>query len=101
MNPARQTYDYSNSGIMGGFISRSIDDVSWENTLDAHLNTLNNVPLAAPQSTAQNFDATQVTGSMGNTLQVGSVNINGSDGNITLANGGVTQMVLGQSTDGF
>lgn len=96
-NPARQVYDYSTSGI-NGFLSRSIDEIQWENTLDAHMNTLSNTP---QESTQQNYDATQVSGSLGNTLQIGSVNINGSDGNITLDNNGTAQMIIGSSQDGF
>lgn len=93
-NPARQTYDYSITGI-SGFLSRSIDDVAWENTLDAHLNTLGNVP---EQSTQQNFDQTMVTGSLGNTLQVGGISLNNN--NITVNDGTNDFLIIGDDGQG-
>lgn len=91
-NPARQVYDYTQTGI-NSFLSRSIEDVAWESTLDAHLNTLQNTVV---DSTAQNYDTTQVTGSLGNTLQMGNVNIN--QNSITMSDGANTVLFIGNDS---
>jgi hypothetical protein len=65
-------YDYIEAGF-DGFLSRSIDDVSQTN-LDS----------SGPVSTAQAFDRTQVTGQLGDTLQIGKVKIDGVKGRVSI-----------------
>lgn len=103
-NSASQEYNYTNSGI-DNFLNRSIDQVTWQSSLDASLNmpgygTLTTLP-SPPANNAVQYDATQVSGALGNTLAVGNVNINGSDGNITLSDGVTNRLLIGTQQDGF
>lgn len=63
MNPVDEYYDYTASGL-DSFLSRSIDNLSQVN-LDA----------AGPQSTAFRYDSAQISGFLGDTIQIGSVRI--------------------------
>lgn len=65
-------YDYTNSGF-DGFLSRSIDSTPQIN-LDSQ----------GPVSTSIRYDSAQVSGSLGNTLQVGKVHIDGVSGRISI-----------------
>lgn len=75
-------YDYSKAGF-DGFLSRSIDDLS-----QANLDSL------GPPSTAQAYDRSQVSGSLGDTLQVGNVHINRT--NIIVSDGVNDFVLIGQ-----
>lgn len=87
MPPTSQDYNYTSSGI-DDFLSRSIDQVSWQSSLDSTIampgsGALGSLP--APQgNNATRFDATQTTGSMGDTLQVGNITIDGINGAISV-----------------
>lgn len=101
--PTSQNYDYSQSGI-DNFLSRAIDTVSWQTTLDAMLNfpgseTLTTLP-TPPASNNLNMDSAQVTGSVAQTMAVGDVNINGSAGNIILSDGSNDRVLIGNNTSG-
>lgn len=63
---------YLDSGF-DAFLSRSIDDLSQVN-LDSQ----------GPQTTAMRYDSAQVSGSLGNTLQIGKVHIDGVSGRISV-----------------
>lgn len=96
--PTSQNYDYSNAGI-DNFLNRAIDAVTWQTTLDAVLNypgseSLTTLP-TPPPSNAMNMNSAQVTGSMAQTMAIGNVNLNGSQGNITVNDGSNTNIVIG------
>lgn len=102
--PTSQEYNYTNSGI-DAFLNRAIDQVSWQTTLNATLNypgseSLQTLP-TPPNTNNLNMNAQAVTGSLGNTMAVGDVNINGSDGNIVLSDGTNDRVLIGQQTGGF
>jgi hypothetical protein len=65
-------YDYTYSGL-DSFLSRSIDETPQSN-LEA----------AGPTSMSVAYDRNQVSGAMGDTMQVGKIQINGSDGRISI-----------------
>lgn len=95
--PTSQEYNYTSSGI-DGFLNRSIDNVTWQTTLDATLNypgseTLTTLP-TPPPSNNLNMNSAQITGSMAQTMAVGNININGSDGNIILSDGSGNNSLL-------
>jgi hypothetical protein len=75
--------DYETSGF-DAFLSRSIDDVSQVN-LDSQ----------GPQTNAIRYDDRQVDGMLGDTLQIGKIRLNGSQGNITGNDGGNDFFLLG------
>jgi hypothetical protein len=79
---ANQDYDYQSGAGMDNFMSRSIDEVSWQTTLGANYNTLSSLPIGLMQTTATptNFDATQTSGSLGGTISVGGGSNSGSGG---------------------
>ena len=66
------SYDYTQAGL-DGFLSRSIDDLSQVN-----------LSSQGPQSMSMAYDRAQVSGSLGNTLQVGKVHIDGISGRISV-----------------
>lgn len=68
-------YDYTRSGL-DGFLMRSIDKTPQVNLNDP-----------GPQTTAIKYDTAQVSGFLGNTLQVGSVHIDGVNGRISIFDG--------------
>lgn len=72
-------YDYTTAGF-DGFLSRSIDDLSQVN-LDS----------PGPVSTAVRYDGAQVSGMLGDSLQIGGVRLNKT--NIT-ANDGQNDFLL-------
>ena len=83
MSPADNgDYSYETSGF-DGFLSRSIDDLSQVN-LDS----------AGPQSTAMRYDSAQVSGFLGDSLQVGNVKINRT--NITMDDGSNDRLLIGE-----
>lgn len=76
-------YSYESAGF-DSFLSRSIDGLSQVN-LDSQ----------GPQGTAIRYDDSQVSGMLGDTLQVGRININGASGNITGNDGTNDYFILG------
>lgn len=69
-----QNYDYTTAGF-DPFLTRSIDGFNTPN-LDA---------LGATTSSSEvNYDQSQVTGSLGNAIQVGNIRIDGVTGRITI-----------------
>lgn len=69
-------YDYSNAGF-DSFMSRSIDDTGGQaqaTTLDDQQPTSSN---------EMNYDSAQQSGSMGNTLQLGKIKLDGDNGRIS------------------
>jgi len=68
-------YSYQNAGF-DAFMSRSIDKSGSGTTL------ANFIPAFNPFTT--NLDQSQVTGSLGNTIQVGNVHIDGVNGKISI-----------------
>lgn len=87
--PTTQEYNYTNSG-MDNFLNRSIDQVSWQTTLDAQLNmpgseSLTTLP-SVPNSNQLNYNMMAVNGQLGDTLQIGG---QGGSAGITLTNGAI------------
>lgn len=82
-------YDYSAAGF-DGFMSRAIGNVPQVN-LDSPTAPNNALPV----------DRTQVSGQLGDTLQIGKINLNGSDGNIILNDGNTDRLLLGHQDGGF
>lgn len=74
--------DYTDSGF-DGFLSRSIDNLS-QVTLDSQ----------GPVSTSQRFDSTQVSGMLGDTLQIGSILLDGAAGKITITDNSDNVVVI-------
>lgn len=77
--------DYSDSGL-DGFLSRSIDTTS-----QVSLNDPGDV------STAVRYDSAQVSGMLGNTIQLGGTNITQTGISI---NDGITDILIGRQTNG-
>jgi len=104
-DPAGQDYDYTSSGI-DNFLGRAIDSVSWQTTLEATLNmpgteTLTTMPsstTAANSTTQMNYNNSQVTGQLGNTLQVGQGITMNADGTIVLNDGTNDFLLMGSDT---
>ena len=80
-------YDYNDAGF-DSFLSRSIDNLTQIN-LDSQ----------GPVSTQMKFDSAQLSGMVGDTLQVGQVKINKT--NITMSDGNNTRLLIGEDTGGF
>ena len=80
---ATNDYDYQSGSGMDNFMSRSIDEVSWQANLGSVYNSLSELPIGLSPTTATptNFDATQVSGS-----QSGSSSLGGSNGGSALGN---------------
>lgn len=81
-NAGQNDYDYQSGSGMDNFMSRSIDEVSWQANLGSAYNSLSELPigLSPTSATPTNFDATQVSGSMGGALSVGGGSSSGSGG---------------------
>lgn len=98
---------------MDGFLSRSLDEVSWENTLGASFSSLTALPIGSSLPTAINYDAAQLSGSQGDSTTLGgntggsagssngNLQINAGDNNITLSDGTNTRLLLGKQVGGF
>lgn len=65
-------YNYTSAGF-DGFLSRSIDKTPQVNLSDQ-----------GPVSTAIRYDSAQVSGMLGNVLQIGSINLDGVKGRISI-----------------
>lgn len=81
-------YSYETSGF-DGFLSRSIDDLP-QVTLDS----------PGPQSTAIPFDRGQQSGSFGNSIQIGSIQLDGVKGRITITDDAGNIVVMLGELDG-
>lgn len=79
--------DYTDAGF-DGFLSRSVDDLSQFN-LDSQ----------GPVTTQIPFDRAQVSGMLGDTIQIGNVKINNT--NITLGDGTNQRLLIGEQKGGF
>jgi hypothetical protein len=86
-NAANQDYDYQSGSGMDNFMSRAIDEVSWQSSgLGTSYNTLSQSSIGqsaytyASTATPTNFDTTSVSGSLGGTISVGGGSTNGSGG---------------------
>lgn len=81
-------YDYTAAGL-DGFLSRSIDNLA-QATLDS----------PGPVSTAVAYDRAQVTGPLGNVLQVGNISLDGINGRISLFDSAGNEVVrIGELDD--
>jgi hypothetical protein len=79
-------YSYETAGF-DSFLSRSVDDLSQLN-LDS----------SGPQTNTIRYDSSQVSGMLGDTLQVGQVHINRT--NITFSDDNNNRLILGDD-EGF
>jgi hypothetical protein len=97
-NAASQDYDYQSGSGMDNFMSRSIDEVSWQANLGSVYNSLSELPigLSPTSSTPTNFDATQISGSQGGITTVGGNN--GSNSNGISINPTTNTITLNQGT---
>ena len=75
-------YNYITAGF-DKFLSRSIDDLYQEN-----------LGSVGPQTTAIRYDSAQISGRLGDTLQVGNIRINKT--NITISDGGTDFLLMGE-----
>lgn len=111
-NPVRPSYDYTSGSGIDGFMSRSLDEVNWQNNLEASYNTLGNLPigLSPTTSTPTNYDLTQISGSQSGTSSIGGssgsgtgtgLSINAGQQNITLNDGTNDRLLLGRDVGGF
>lgn len=76
-NAASSDYDYQTGSGIDSFLSRSLDEVSWQSQLGSFYNSLTELPIGTMPTTATptNYDATQISGS-----QSGSSTLGGSTG---------------------
>lgn len=113
-NAATNDYDYQSGSGMDNFMSRSIDEVSWQSSLSSTYTSLSTLPIGISPTTATptNYDATQITGSQGGTTTVGgsaggsaggsgSLQIDATNNVITLNDGTNDRLLLGQQQNGF
>lgn len=79
---ANNDYDYQSGAGIDGFLSRSIDEVSWQTTLGTSYVSLPSLPIGQlpTSSTPTKFDATQVSGSVGGAMTLGGGSAQGSAG---------------------
>lgn len=97
---ANNDYDYESGSGMDSFLSRSIDEVSWQTNLGTTYNSLSQLPIGVypTQATPQNYDLSAVSGSQGGTQKIGNtavaqsgqVNTKDSNGNTVLQVGTLT-----------
>lgn len=79
-------YDYTQAGF-NDFLTRP-------------LVSLTSAPQQS-QSRQVNFDQAQITGSLGDTLRIGRIYINGAEGNIIVNDGVNDRILIGFDPDGF
>lgn len=85
MNPAAgEEYNYETAGF-DGFLSRSIDQLA-QVTLDS----------PGPQTTAIPFDRGQQSGSLGNSIMIGSIQLDGAGGRILINDGNNDFLIMGE-----
>lgn len=110
-NASTADYDYQSGSGMDNFMSRSIDEVSWQTSLGAVYNTLSELPIGLSPTTATptNYDATQISGSQSGSSTVGgstggsaggsgSLQIDATNNAITLNDGTNDRLILGQGS---
>lgn len=111
-NASTADYDYESGSGMDSFISRSIDEISWQSGLGTIYNTLSNLPIGTSPTTATptNYDATQISGSQSGASTIGGatggsagsagagVTIDSTHNVITLSDGTNTRLILGQGS---
>lgn len=111
-NAASNDYDYESGSGMDSFLSRSIDEVSWQPTLGAEYNTLSQLPIGTSPTTATdtNYDSTQITGSQSGASSLGGstggsagstgagITVDSNNNVITLSDGTNTRLILGQGS---
>lgn len=111
---ANNDYDYQSGSGMDGFMSRSIDEVSWQTTLGSTYVSLSTLPIGQypTTTTPTNYDATQISGSQSGVATVGgsaggsaggsgSLQIDATNNVITLNDGTNDRLILGQQQGGF
>lgn len=107
-------YDYQSGSGMDGFLSRSIDEVSWQTNLGTTYTSLSSLPIGQMPTTTTptNYDNTQISGSQSGTTTVGgssggsaggsgSLQIDATNNVITLNDGTNDRLLLGQQAGGF
>lgn len=82
------SYDYIDAGF-DAFLSRSVDSISQVN-LDS----------TGPVSTAQAYDRGQATGSLGDSIKVGKIQLNGVTGRISVFDDNGNEVVRIGELDG-
>lgn len=99
-NAASQDYDYQSGSGMDNFMSRSIDEVSWQSNLGSVYNTLSELPIGLMPTTATptNFDASAVSGSVGGAITLGGGSASGSGG--SASGSGSSGSILIDGTNG-
>lgn len=107
-NAAANDYDYQSGSGMDNFLSRSIDEVGWETSLGATYTSLSTLPigLSPTSSTPTNYDATQISGSQGDTTTLGgssgngggSLQIDATNNVIKLSDGVNDRLIIGQGS---
>lgn len=108
---ANNDYDYQSGSGMDSFMSRSIDEVSWQTTLGSGYNTLAELPIGLSPTTATptNYDSTQISGSQSGTTTVGgsaggsaggsgSLQIDATNNVITLNDGTNDRLIIGSGS---
>lgn len=104
-------YDYQSGSGMDSFISRSLDEVSWQANLGSAYNTLSELPIGVypTTSTPTNYDLTQISGSQsatttlggtgsGNAGAAGGVSLDATNNVIMLNDGTNDRLILGAGT---
>lgn len=110
-NPVNNDYDYQSGSGMDNFMSRSIDEVSWETSLGSTYTSLSTLPIGLSPTTATptNYDATQISGSQSGVATVGgsaggsaggsgSLQIDANNNVITLNDGTNDRLIIGSGT---
>ena len=108
-NAANNDYDYQSGSGMDTFMSRAIDEVSWQSNLATTYTSLSSLPIGLLPTTATptNYDATQISGSQSGVATVGgsaggsaggsgSLSINATNNQIVLSDGTNDRLILGQ-----
>lgn len=95
-NPASNDYDYQSGSGMDNFMSRSIDEVSWQANLGSVYNSLSELPigLSPTSATPTNYDQTQISGSQSATTTLGGAGTGNSTG-LAVANIPSNQLTAG------
>jgi hypothetical protein len=81
-------YNYSSAGF-DGFLMRSIDKTPQVNLADP-----------GPQTTAIRYDSSQVSGMLGNALQIGNIKLDGVAGRISVYDSNGNESIRIGSLDG-
>lgn len=111
---ANNDYDYQSGSGMDNFLSRAIDEVSWQTNLGTFYNSLSELPIGTypTQSTPTNYDLSAQSGSQngsstlggtgtGNAANGGSLSISPNQQQITISDGTNQRLLIGQQQGGF